>query len=78
MGSAKLQMEMIHILLCEDAKRAKQIIAEYKPMFESKKAYFDYVDGLYCKGDRIEYGADGFARIKIGIMQEPDGASSPV
>ena len=77
-GSAKLQMEMLHILLCEDAKRAKQIIAEYKPMFESKEAYLAYVDRLYCKGDRIEYGADGFARIKIGVMQEPDGASSPV
>jgi amidohydrolase len=55
MGSAKLQMEMLHILLSNGASRAKRIIAEFKPMFASKEEYFAFIDKLNCNGDRIEY-----------------------
>lgn len=57
-GSAKLQLGMLLLLLEDDAKRAKQIIAEYKPMFDSKEAYLAYMDSLNASGDRIVYNED--------------------
>lgn len=58
LGSAKLQLGMLLLLLSDDAKRAKQIIAEYKPMFDSKEAYLAYMDSLNASGDRIVYNED--------------------
>lgn len=65
-GSAKLQMEMLHILLSNGAERAKKIIAEFKPMFDSKEAYFAYVDALNCSGDRIVYMDGKAVQVNIG------------
>jgi hypothetical protein len=65
-GSAKLQMEMLHILLSDNASRAKKVIAEFKPMFASKEEYFAYVDKLNCSGDRIAYSDNGTANVKLG------------
>lgn len=58
LGSAKLQLGMLLLLLSDGAKRAKQIIAEYKPMFDSKEAYLAYMDSLNASGDRIVYNED--------------------
>ena len=63
-GNAKLQLEMAHILLCNGAQRAKQIIADFKPVFASKEEYFAYTDQLNCSGERIKYTEDGLAMIK--------------
>lgn len=57
-GSAKLQMGMLLLLLSNGAERAKQVIAEYKPLFISKEAYLNYIDGLNKDGDRIVYNED--------------------
>ncbi|MBQ5865223.1 MAG: amidohydrolase [Oscillospiraceae bacterium] len=57
-GSAKLQMGMLLLLLENDAQRAKQVIAEYKPLFASKEAYLEYMDSLNKDGDRIVYNED--------------------
>ncbi len=57
-GSAKLQLAMLYLLLSDGAKEAKRIIAEFKPAFSSKKEYLKFVDGLNCSGDRITY-SDG-------------------
>lgn len=57
-GSAKLQLGMLLILLSNGAERAMQVIAEYKPLFESKEAYLKYMDGLNKDGDRIIYNDD--------------------
>ena len=57
-GSAKLQLGMLLILLSNDAERAKKVIAEYKPLFASKDAYLEFMDSLYKEGDRIVYNAD--------------------
>ena len=54
-GSAKLQMGMLLLLLEDGGKRAKQIIADYKPLFPSKEAYLAFMDGLNKEGDRITY-----------------------
>ena len=63
--SAKLQLAMLHILLSDGAVRAKKIIEEFEPMFDSPKAYLDYVDEINASGDRIVYKEDGTARVNI-------------
>ena len=52
-GSAKWQLCMLHVLLKDGAKKAKEIVQNFKPMFESKEAFFEYVDGIARDGDRI-------------------------
>ena len=54
-GSAKWQLGMLYLLLKEDAKRAKEILANFRPEFASKEAYFAYMDSLESSGERIEY-----------------------
>lgn len=63
--SAKLQLGMLLLLLSDDAKRAKKIIDEFKPMFPSAKAYCEYMDSLMNSGDRIEYCDDGTAKVRL-------------
>ena len=52
-------------LLENNAEKAKQIIAEYKPIFASKEAYLAYVDAFNDSGDRIQYNEDGTASVRI-------------
>ena len=63
--NAKWQLLMLKRLLCNDGALAKQVIAEAKPPFPSKEAYLAYVDSLSCSGDRITYGADGTATVRL-------------
>ncbi|MBQ9951566.1 MAG: amidohydrolase [Clostridia bacterium] len=64
-GSAKWQIAMLNLLLENGAQRAKEIIAGFKPRFESKEAYFAYVDGMAAEGLRIEYREDGNAVVRL-------------
>ncbi len=57
-GSAKLQLGMLLILLSDNAKRAKEIIAEFKPPFASKEDYLAFIDGFNRIGNRIVYKDD--------------------
>jgi amidohydrolase len=59
--NAKWQVNMASLLLRNNAERARKIIAEYKPLFESKDAYLSYVDALNSSGERITYNEDGTA-----------------
>ncbi len=61
---AKLQLGMLYVLLSEDAKEAKKVISEFKPLFASKEEYLEFLEGLRSSGDRIEYGEDS-VRVKI-------------
>ena len=63
-GSAKWQLGMLYLLLSEDAKRAKEILAEFKPQFATKEDYFAYLDTLTSSGERISY-ADGAAVVQL-------------
>ncbi|MBQ8588485.1 MAG: amidohydrolase [Clostridia bacterium] len=63
--SAKLQLAMLHVLLSDGAVRAKKIIEEFEPMFDTPKAYLDYVDEINASGDRIVYEEDGTASVNI-------------
>ena len=61
---AKWQLAMVKVLLGDSAERAKKIVADFVPLFESKEAYLDYVDGLNASGDRIIYNEDGTASLR--------------
>ena len=58
-GSAKWQVAMLTLLLKDEAQRAKDIVAEFKPMFNSKEEYFECIDAIKCKGERITYTEKG-------------------
>lgn len=62
--SAKWQLVMLHLLLENDAQRARQIMANFTPTFPSIRAYLDYLDTLACRGDRITYTGCG-AEVKL-------------
>ena len=49
---------MLYMLLSDDAKLAKQAIADFKPTFASKEDYLSYIDSLNSNGDRIVYNGD--------------------
>lgn len=65
LGSAKWQLAMLLILLKDEAKVAKKVIAEFKPRFASKEEYFAYIDSFGAEGNRIEYGEDNTAKINL-------------
>lgn len=57
-GSAKVQLAMLFLLLSDNASRAIKIKKEYKPNFNSIKDYLCYIDSLNASGERIEYNGD--------------------
>ena len=63
--NAKWQIAMLALLLGDGAKRAKQILADFKPMFASKEEFLAYQDSLNDSGDRITYGEDGVAEVRL-------------
>ncbi len=58
-GSAKWQLMMLHMLLANDAVRARKIVADYVSDFGSVQEYLDYLDTFVCSGDRIRYTDSG-------------------
>lgn len=64
-NSAKFQLSMLYMLLCDNAKKAKQIIDEYKAPFSSIPEYLAFMDSLIDSGDRIEYTDDGNAKVRL-------------
>ncbi len=62
--SAKWQLNMLLTLTKDNAKIAKKVISEYKPMFKNKEEYIEYCNNLGCSGNRIEY-QDGSANVKF-------------
>lgn len=63
-ASAQWQLIMLALLLRDDAARAKTIIAQSEPPFDSKESYFAYVEEMTCHGDRIVY-ADKQATVSL-------------
>lgn len=64
-GGTKFQLAIMYILMSDNASRAKNVVAQAKPLFANKKEYFDFVDRLACNGDRIEYLDDCSVKINI-------------
>ena len=63
--SAAWQVAMIIDLLSNNAEKAKEIVKNYKPLFNTKQDYLLYIDSLESSGDRIIYNEDGTATIKL-------------
>ena len=61
--SAKVQINMLKLLLSNGAERAKKIIAEYKPVFASKEAYFEAMEKLWLNCTAVTYDGDGQAHL---------------
>lgn len=64
-GSAKLQLAMLYLLLTDDGKEAYRVISEYKPLFASKEEYFEFIDSLNSSGDRIEYSDGEVVKVNV-------------
>lgn len=58
-GSAKWQYLTLRLLLENGAAKAKQIVADYKPAFTTKKEYFAYVDALDMNKQTVAYEESG-------------------
>ncbi len=56
---AKVMLTMVAILLQEGAARAKQIIADHKPVFATRQAYFEAMDNMFLDCDAVDYAPDG-------------------
>lgn len=63
--SAQVQLVMLALLLKDDAARAKEIIFEYQPVFDSMQAYFDFVDKINIDQDAVIY-EDGNITLNYG------------
>ncbi len=57
--SAKVQVLAARLLLEKGARRAREIIANYKPAFQSKEAYFAFVDSLDMDRETVSYEGQG-------------------
>ena len=62
--NAKWQLTMLNILLSDGAKRAKEILKDFTPLF-TKDEYLAYLDAIESKGDRIEYKDDETAVTRL-------------
>jgi len=58
-NAAKVELFLADALLSDDAKAAKEIIANYKPQYPSIKAYLDAIDALTLDKDAVKYDAKG-------------------
>ena len=58
-GSAKWQLAMAYLLLKDGAKRATEIVKNFKAPFKSKKEFLDFYDSLSSSGERITYSEQG-------------------
>lgn len=58
-NSAKCQLIMIQMLLSNDARNAKKVIAEKDLRYKSKEEYFEAIDALTQDKEAVIYNEDG-------------------
>lgn len=63
--NAKFQLGILYILLSDEAKRAREIIEEFKPQFASKDEYLTFVESINSSGNRIEYGDGNVVKVAL-------------
>ena len=56
--SAEAQVVLLSVLLKDGAKKAKSIVANYKPRFASMQEYFDYMDSINLDEEAVSYEGD--------------------
>lgn len=64
-SSAKVQLVFLKLLLQNNAETAKQVIANFKPVYPSKEAYFRYMDSLSIDKQAVTYEPDGAVILKF-------------
>jgi hypothetical protein len=69
-GSAKWQVAMLYLLLKDDAARAKEIIAGFKPRFPSIPDYLAYMDSLILDRDAVRYDEEGNVLLNLGPAEK--------
>ena len=62
-NSAKAQLFVIDALLGDGAQNAKRIIANYKPVYNSIKEYFEDVNDFILDKDAVVYDENGNATV---------------
>lgn len=62
--SARAQAAMLWLLLGGDAQRAKRIIADFKPAFETKADYLRYTEAATVRKEAVTYLEDGSILIR--------------
>lgn len=62
--SAEAQLVLLSVLLKDNAKIAKEIIANYKPSFALMQEYFDFVDNINLDQETIVYKDENTAILK--------------
>ncbi len=63
--NAKFQMALLYTLCENNGEKALRIKKEYQPTFQTKEEYFDYIDGITCSGDRIDYQKAHEVHVKL-------------
>ena len=61
----KGQLFVAEALLSNGAEKAKKIIADYRPLYPSIKAYFEDIDKMYLSRDAVEYREDGSIVVNV-------------
>ena len=62
-NSAKAQLFVADALLSNDAKAAKEIIANYKPVYPSIREFLEAIDEMILDKDAVHYDENGNAAI---------------
>lgn len=57
--AVKVYLTMLQKLLANGAERAKQIVAEFEPVFSSKEEYFRHVDAMTACWEAVQYRENG-------------------
>ena len=65
LASAKAQVLAAQALLENDAEKAREIVASYKPQFASIKEYIDFMDALTLDKDAVQYDENGNVTIDL-------------
>ena len=58
-SSAKVQLVFLKLLLENGARRAKEVIAEFTPIYANKEEYFRLMDALCIDRQAVSYEEDG-------------------
>ena len=62
--SAKVQAAFIEILLGNGAKRANEIVRNFKPVFAGKEEYFAFMDKIVRDTEAVEFHDDGTVTLR--------------
>ena len=54
-----MQVALLYELLTNNSQKAKEVIASYKPVFNSVEEYIKHKDSINMKKDCVTYNNDG-------------------